>query len=150
MTVGSLFAGIGGFDLGFERAGFQTRWRCEIEPFCQKVLINKLPSAEIYQDVRGIGKAVDRVDVLVGGFPCQDLSVAGKRGGLHGERSGLFFEFMRIIRTLQPRWFVLENVPGFLSSHYGSDFATALRCVEDLGSVGVWRVLDSQWFGLAQ
>jgi len=58
LTVGSLFAGIGGFDLGFERAGFQTRWRCEIEPFCQKVLINKLPSAEIYTDVRGIGKTV--------------------------------------------------------------------------------------------
>ncbi len=110
LTVGSLFAGIGGFDLGFERAGFTPAWRCEIEPFCRKVLTAKMPGPVIYGDVCGLGRTVaPRVDVLVGGFPCQDVSVAGQRKGLAGERSGLFYEFVRVIRELTPAWVVIEN-----------------------------------------
>lgn len=152
MTVGSLFSGIGGFDEGFRRAGFSLAWQCEQEPFCLKVLLERFPEADtIVKDVRGVdAETVPPVDVLVGGFPCQDLSVAGQRAGLKGERSGLFFEFVRVIRALRPRWWVIENVPGFLSSADGSDFALALRTLDECGYVGGWRVLDSRYFGLAQ
>lgn len=151
LTVGSLFSGIGGFDLGFQRAGFQIAWQCELEPFCRTILSAKLPAGTIYGDVCGMGAStVPRVDVLVGGFPCQDLSVAGQRKGLTGARSGLFFQFVRLIRELRPSYFVIENVPGFLSSAGGFDFATALHELDACGYVGGWRILDSQYFGLAQ
>src|ERR1044072_4843329 len=113
LTVGARFAGIGGFDRGFERAGFTVAWRCEIDPFCQRVLRAYVPCVPIVDDVRTItATTVPPVDVLVGGFPCQDLSVAGQRQGLHGDRSSLFFEFVRVLHLLRPRWMVLENVPG--------------------------------------
>lgn len=148
MTVGSLFAGIGGFDLGFERAGFQSAWRCEIEPFCRDVLGRKLAPATLFEDVRTLSGS--SVDVLTGGFPCQDVSVAGRGAGLDGERSGLFFEFVRIIEALTPRWVVIENVPGLLSNRHGRDFATVLVRLVGCGYRLVWRVLDSRYFGVAQ
>jgi DNA (cytosine-5)-methyltransferase 1 len=151
MTVGSLFSGIGGFDLAFGRAGFDVEWSCEIEAFPRKALAKHWPDVPCYQDVREIGAAnVARVDVLVGGFPCQDLSVAGKRGGLDGARSGLFFEFMRIAGELQPEYVVIENVPGLLSSASGRDFAVVLDTLEKLGYGWAYRILDSQHFGVAQ
>jgi hypothetical protein len=90
-TVGSLFSGVGGFDLGFIRAGFDVRWQCEIDRDARDVLCKRFPETDmIYTDVRTMPlHAVERVDVLIGGFPCQDLSVAGRRAGLDGERSGL-------------------------------------------------------------
>lgn len=153
MNVVSLFSGIGGFDEGFRRAGFYILAACEINADCRKVLARHFRETEIYEDVKTItnetftGRAVD---VLVGGFPCQDLSVAGKRAGLAGERSGLWFEFVRIIGDYLPRWVVIENVPGLLSSNGGADFAVILRGLVELGYGVAWRILDAQYFGLAQ
>jgi len=153
MKVGSLFAGIGGFDLGFERAGFEVAWCVEWDKNAQAVLRKRFPNAKVYGDIREVDPdKLERVDVICGGFPCQDLSVAGKRAGLAGERSGLFHDAMRIVRRLRPSILVLENVPGLLSSNRGLDFATVLREVGegwDCAEVG-WRVLDSQYFGVAQ
>ena len=91
-TIGSLFAGIGGFDIGFENAGFTTAWQVEINPVCRAVLADRFPHARQFDDVRTVGTHnLSPVDVLVGGFPCQDLSTMGARQGLAGQRSGLFF-----------------------------------------------------------
>jgi DNA (cytosine-5)-methyltransferase 1 len=112
-TIGSLFSGIGGLELGLERAtGAHTVWNCEMEEFCRKVLAKHWPDATQYTDVRDIDETVRRVDLLCGGFPCQDLSVAGSRKGLAGERSGLWHEYARIIRLLRPRFVFVENVPA--------------------------------------
>lgn len=153
MTVGSLFSGVGGFDLGFHRAGFDVRWMCEIDRDCRDVLCRNFPDVDvIYTDVRTIPvHQVERVDVLIGGFPCQDVSVAGRRAGLDGERSGLFFDFCRIIGELRPTFVVMENVAGLLSSNGGRDMAVILGTLRDLGAHDIgWRVLDSQWFNVAQ
>jgi site-specific DNA-cytosine methylase len=111
VTFGSLFAGVGGFDLGFERAGLMCRFQVEIDPFCLAVLEKHWPNVQRFTDVRTVGAHnLERVDVLCGGFPCQDLSAAGNRIGLTGERSGLYVEFVRVIRELRPDWVVIENV----------------------------------------
>lgn len=151
MKFGSLFTGIGGFDLAFERAGMTCAWQCEIDDKARGVLARRFPNVEIYQDVRTIGKHnLEPVDVICGGFPCQDVSMAGKRKGLDGERSGLWFEFARIIDELEPKWVVIENVPGLLSSNKGRDFAVIIRWLEERGYGVCWRVLDAQNFGVAQ
>lgn len=149
MKYGSLFSGVGGFDLGFEQAGLESAWQVEIDKDCQRVLRRHWPNIELFDDVKTIGKLSD-VDVLCGGFPCQDLSVAGKRAGLAGERSGLWFEFLRIAERNQPRWLVIENVPGLLSSDEGRDFAAILRGLVNVGYRIAWRVTDAQYFGVAQ
>jgi DNA (cytosine-5)-methyltransferase 1 len=155
LTVGSVFAGIGGFDLAFERAGAQVIWNCEIDAKCRSVLQHHWPGIPRFKDVKtvtgaGLGTAGLRPDVLVGGFPCQDVSVAGARAGLAGERSGLFFEFARLLDEIAPEWTVIENVPGLLSSQRGRDMGAVLGVLADLGYVGCWRVLDAQYFGVAQ
>lgn len=152
LTVGSLFAGVAGFDAGFEQAGFRTAWQVEIDPQCRQILEQHFPSAERFEDVTQCGsRNLKRVDVICGGFPCQDVSVAGKRAGLAGERTGLFFEAARILRELRPPWFVFENVPGLFSSNNGRDFAEVLRVLMVECGYGVcWRVLNSQFFGVAQ
>lgn len=147
-TVGSLFAGIGGFDLGFESAGFRTAWQVEIDPICRAVLADRFPHAKKYEDVRSVGAGLERVDVIVGCFPCQDLSTMGKRRGLEGERSGLFYEVIRIASALQPRWLVLENVTGLLSCGHGRDFQAVISALAECGYVGYWRVLNAQYFGI--
>jgi hypothetical protein len=99
-----------------------------------------------YSDIRAVDpNGLAGVDILCGGFPCQDLSVAGKRAGLVGERSGLFWEIVRFADVLRPRWLVLENVPGLLSSNGGGDMATVIGALADLGYLGAWRVLDAQF-----
>jgi DNA (cytosine-5)-methyltransferase 1 len=155
LTVGSLFSGVGGADLGMEAAGLETRWFCEIDPWRRKVLEARWPDRPIYEDVKEIhtahGDQPEPVDVLVGGFPCQDLSTASaKRAGLAGKRSGLFWEFQRIAATSQPRWIVVENVVGLLTGHGGRDFATVLDALESGGYQASWRVLDSRFFGVPQ
>ena len=152
LTLGSLFAGIGGFDLGFARAGFESAFAVEIEPDCQRVLAHHWPYTVRRRDVRGCGaRNLPRVDVITFGSPCQDLSVAGRRAGIGGARSGLFFEAIRIIGELRPAVAIWENVPGALSSHGGRDFGSALDALADLGALAIgWAVLDAQWFGLAQ
>jgi DNA (cytosine-5)-methyltransferase 1 len=150
LTFGSLFAGIGGFDLGFERAGMECVWQCEIDNHARAVL-QKQFGVKIYDDVRTITAGnTETVDLICGGFPCQDVSVAGKRKGLAGERSGLWFEFARIIDELEPAWVVIENVTGLLSSNRGRDFAVIIQWLAERGYGVAWRVLDSQYFGVAQ
>ena len=180
MRAISLFSGVGGLDMGFERAGIETVLQAEQDPWCLEVLAKHWPETERVTDVRDVlrdtvrteraggterdsigaesGGGADRegrrgtdgIDLIYGGFPCQDVSVAGKRAGLDGERSGLWFEFERILSELRPRWAVIENVPGLLSSNKGRDFAVILDGLEELGySVG-WAVLDAQNFGVPQ
>lgn len=152
MTFGSLFAGIGGFDLGFHRAGLECRWQVEKDPDCLRVLAHHWPAVPKLDDVcRAGAHNLERVDVVCFGSPCQDLSVAGKRGGLTGERSGLFHEAARILRELRPAVAVWENVPGAFSSESGRDFRTVLLVLRECGAVDIaWRTLDAQYFGVAQ
>lgn len=139
-TCGSLFSGIGGIDLAFSRAGFDVRWQVEIEPFCQKVLKKHSPAywpnAKVYDDVRAVGKAnLEPVDVVFGGFPCQDISTVGKGAGIkEGTRSGLWIEFARIIGEVRPRVVMLENVAA-ITSRDGT------RVVADLTALGY----DAEW-----
>lgn len=162
-TYGSLFAGIGGIDLGLERAGFECKWQVEFDPQCQGILARHWPDVARYGDVTEVkGEDLEQVDVLVGGWPCQDLSVAGKRAGLGGRRSGLFFEFMRLVDELSPQWILAENVPGLLSAGckpkcdggciptHGGAMGTVVGSLADRGYGFAWRVLDAQYLGLAQ
>jgi DNA (cytosine-5)-methyltransferase 1 len=151
VRFGSLFAGVGGFDLGFERAGLECAWQVEIEPACGAVLKRHWPDVQLHADVRQVGRYnLAPVDVVCGGFPCQDLSVAGARAGLAGERSGLFYEMARIVDELRPLWVVWENVPGLFTSNGGRDFAAVLSELDRIGYGGAWTVLDARYFGLAQ
>jgi DNA (cytosine-5)-methyltransferase 1 len=149
VKVGSVFSGIGGFDLGFEQAGLKSEWQVEIDKDCKRVLTRHWPNVERFDDVSAVNR-LPRVDVLCGGFPCQDLSVAGKRAGLAGERSGLWFEFLRIAQINKPGTIVIENVPGLLSSDEHRDFAIILRGLVECGYCLAWRVLDAQFYGVAQ
>lgn len=151
MKHSSLFSGIGGFDLGFERAGMQSVWQVENDRFCNRVLATHFPKVKRYGDITELRpEELVPVDVISAGFPCQDLSVAGKRAGLDGDRSGLFFEIVRILRHTQSRWAVLENVPGLLSSNGGADFAIVLSELAECGYFLEWAILDSQHFGVPQ
>lgn len=155
-TVGSLFAGIGGFDLGFENAGFHTSWQVEIDPICRAVLSDRFPHATQFDDVRNCLPKLQAlpdggsVDVIVGGFPCQDVSMAGKRAGLHGKRTGLFFDAIEIVKAIKPKYIVLENVTGLVNSNNGEDLQTVIETLAECGYVGFWRVLDSRYFGVPQ
>ncbi len=136
MNVGSLFSGIGGFDLGLERAGYDIAWQVEIDPYCQRVLAKHWPHVTRYGDITTIDWAtVPRVDLLCGGFPCQDLSFAGKRAGIDGARSGLWSEYVRAIVQLRPRYVLVENVPGLLTNAYMG------RVLGDLAACGY----DAEW-----
>ena len=149
MRFGSLFTGVGGFDLAFERAGMECAFQIEIDPHCQVVLEKHWTDIHRYSDIVQVTR-LEPVDVLVGGFPCQDLSVAGQRKGLDGSRSGLFYEFMRLVAEGQPRWVVVENVPGLLSSAGGRDMGAVLGTLAKLGYGYAYRVLDAQYFGVPQ
>lgn len=119
LTHGSLFAGIGGFDLGFERAGMRTVWQVEIDEYCRRVLAKHWPNVQRLEDVRECSKRnLFPVDVISGGFPCQPHSLAGKRKGTNDER-WLWPDFMRIICDIHPRFVVVENVPGLLTTAFG-------------------------------
>lgn len=153
MTHGSLFTGIGGFDLGFEQAGLETKWQVENDESCLRVLDKRWPNVRRFGDVRQVGRHnLESVDVISGGFPCQDLSTSqnGRKGGLRARRSGLFFEAARIIGEFQPKWFVLENVLGLLSSNEGKDIKTVITSLSQCGYCVAWRVLDSKYFGIPQ
>jgi len=115
MKVGSLFSGIGGFDLGLERAGFEIIWQVEIDPFCNKVLAKHWPNVKRFLDVKTVGsKELEPVDLVCGGFPCQPYSCAGKRMGAEDDRA-LWPEMLRIIQEVRPRWVIGENVAGFVN-----------------------------------
>ncbi len=147
----SLFSGIGGFDLAAERAGFTTVLCAESDAHCRAVLHRHWPDVPILDDVRSVDGSIKiKADIVSGGFPCQDISVAGRRAGLAGERSGLWWEFHRILAAIRPAWVVVENVPGLLSSNGGRDMGAILGALGDLGYGYAYRVLDAQFFGVAQ
>jgi len=116
LTIGSLFSGVGGLELGLERAGMRTVWQVEMDDYATKILERHWPDAIRFRDVREVGAHnLPPVDLICGGFPCQDISYAGKGAGIKGERSGLWTEFARIVRELRPRFVVVENVAALLS-----------------------------------
>ena len=148
LRVLDIFSGIGGFSLGLERAGMQTVAFCEIEPYCQAVLRKHWPDVPIYRDIRTLtGDTLARdgiaVDVICGGFPCQDLSHAGKRAGLEGARSGLWSEYARLVGELRPRFVIVENVPGLLSLGMG----TVLGDLAALGYDACWDCIPASAVG---
>jgi len=157
LTGVSLFAGVGGFDLAMERNGVEVVANVEIDKQCQKVLAKHFPKAKQFSDITNV-KGSDLIaagfkpsrGIITGGFPCQDLSVAGKRAGLVGERSGLFWEIARLIEETKTEWFILENVPGLLTSNKGKDFGVVIGTMADIGYSLAWRVLDAQHFGVPQ
>lgn len=180
LTLGSLFDGSGGFPLGGLLAGITPLWASEIEPFAVRITTKRLPQIKHYGDVSSLnGAELPPVDIITFGSPCQDMSIAGKRGGLDGSRSSLFYEAVRIIKEMRcatngryPRFAVWENVPGAFSSNKGEDFRCVLeslcriknesisvpRCekwtvagniVADNFSLA-WRVLDAQYWGVPQ
>lgn len=152
MTVGSLFSGIGGLDLGLEWAGFETKWFCEIEKFPQAVLRKHWPKTPIIEDVRDVkpSESIQRVDVIAGGFPCQDISWAGKGRGIdydlsekEGTRSGLWWEMWRVIRELRPRYVIAENVPAL--THRGLDIV--LGSLAEIGYDAEWQTISAAGVG---
>jgi DNA (cytosine-5)-methyltransferase 1 len=138
LTVGSLFSGIGGLDLGLERAGMRCVWQVEIDDYAQRVLSKHWPDVPKFRDVRDVGRHnLEPVDLICGGFPCQPYSLAGKRQASADDRD-LWGEFARLIGELRPRWVLAENVPGLLSSEAGRFFGRVLR---DLAACGY----DAEW-----
>ena len=171
MTFGSLFAGIGGMDLGLERAGMECRWQVEIDPYATRVLAKHWPHVRRWKNIktflpdtaserrrawgprrtaarrerRALSSWVAqwRVDLIAGGFPCQDISYAGRGAGLAGKRSGLWFEFARVVRTLRPRFVLVENVPALLTR--GLD--AVLGTLASLGYDAEWTCLPAAAVG---
>lgn len=180
LTLASLFDGSGGFPLAATLTGIKPLWASEIEPFPIRVTTKRLPYVKHLGDVSKIkGDAVDAVDIITFGSPCQDMSIAGKRAGLSGSRSNLFFEAVRIIKEMRrktggqkPRYIVWENVPGAFSSNKGEDFEKVIKEIcavkghtfnaprpEKWSSAGLvmaedfsiaWRVFDAQYWGVPQ
>ena len=152
VTFGSLFSGCGLMDAGLERAGLECRWQCEIDADARRVLAKHWPHLSCHEDVCQVGKHnLTPVDVIVGGFPCQDLSVAGQRAGIQGgARSGLWWEMLRVIVELQPRVVLWENVPGLLSSDGGRDLRRVLSSLGEHHYFGCVRTLDARYFGVPQ
>ena len=160
LHVASLFSGIGLLDLGFHRAGIPTRLLCEADPAARSVLAQRFSDTPIHDDVRELTADDLRAagcdpdtTVLAAGFPCQDLSVSGGRRGMgrgSGTRSALFWDVDRLLGEFAPRWVVLENVPGLLSSYRGRDMGAVLGALADRGYGYAYRVLDAQNFGVPQ
>jgi DNA (cytosine-5)-methyltransferase 1 len=133
LTHGSLFSGIGGFDLAAQLAGIETLWQVENDPFCQKVLQKHFPEAKLYGDIKNVsGNELEKVDIISGGFPCQPFSCAGKRRGKDDDRY-LWPEMLRIIREVKPSWVVAENVGGLLTQENGLVFE---NCIVDMEKEG--------------
>jgi DNA (cytosine-5)-methyltransferase 1 len=156
-SLGEFCAGIGGFGLGFEQAGWRTEWQVELDDVNRACLAERFPRARQYKDARdwrrfGLGP----VRCVAFGSPCQDISVSSnsKRDrsghGLGGGRSGLFFTIMEAVTFLRPQWVVWENVPAIVNSNDGRDFQAVIGAFAERGYVGCWRVLDAQYFGVPQ
>ncbi len=157
MRHGSLFSGIGGFDLASSWMGWKNVWQVEKDKYCRKVLEKNFPESERFEDVREAGKHnLRKVDIITGGFPCQPFSVSGKRNGAEDDRY-LWPEMYRIIREMHPRWVLAENVPGILSIENGMVFETVVSDLESEGyevqpiilssaGIGANHVRERVWF----
>jgi len=140
LTFGSLFAGIGGFDLGFERAGMVCKWQVEIDDYANRVLAKHWPNVHRERDIRECGaRNLEAVDVICGGFPCQDISLAGDGAGIDGTRSGLWSEYARIVRELGPRFVIVENVAALLIR----GFDRVLGTLANLGYDAEWSCVSA-------
>ncbi len=159
-TVGSFFAGVGGFDKSFEDVGYEVKWAVEWEKNCQHVLRKQFPNTKLYGDITAVKASdLEPVDVITWGFPCQDVSHAGKRKGMVNHdgsltRSGLFYIALDLIIELNPRVHIFENVIGLISSgragFKGEDFEGCLEALDKSGFDCTWITMDSRFFGLAQ
>lgn len=153
-SISSFFAGIGGFDLAFERHGFRTVFQCEINSFCTSVLEHHWPNVDRFDDISELApEDIPESEIWCGGFPCQDVSVArGSKGrdGLKGKNSGLFYPFLDLIKSRKPKILLLENVVGLLSSHNGQDFRIILEELTSLGYSVAWRIMNSRYYGAPQ
>ena len=152
MRVSSFFAGIGGFDLGLERAGMNVVFQCELDPFCQLILKRHWPHIPLHDDITTLSPAaIPPSELWCAGWPCQDLSTANtERTGLAGKRSGLFFTFMDLVRAVHPAWLVMENVPGLLSAEQGTALETVIDTLEANGYLGGWVSCNATDAGLPQ
>ena len=142
----SLFAGIGGFELGFLKAGIETVLACEIDPIAQHVLKTNLPNTKIIDDVCNMDKIPDETDILCAGFPCQDISTIGVKTGLSGERSSLVMEVFRLLRQNKVEWVIFENVSNMLFLKKGETIRTITEELEKLGYSWAYRMIDSLAF----
>lgn len=147
LRVLDLFSGIGGFSLGLEKSGyFETTSFCEIEDYCQRVLKKNFPDVPIVSDVTSFHVKEGEFDVMCGGFPCQDISIGGHGVGLDGERSGLWYEYRRLIEEGRPKYAIIENVSALL----GRGLSSIFRSLAEIGYDATWTVLDSKYFGVPQ
>lgn len=147
MNILDLFSGIGGFSLGLERAGMRTVAFCEIDPHARKVLNKHWPDVPVFTDVSTLSKddLNEQIHIITGGFPCQDISLAGKGAGLEGARSGLWFQFHRLIKEIQPRYAIIENVSALRSR--GLD--VVLRGLSEIGYDAEWHCIPAAAVGAA-
>jgi len=157
LTAVSLFAGVGGFDLALERNGVKVVASVEIDQKASAILAKQFPNSKLFNDIKGVtGEQLINAGfdpengIITGGFPCQDLSVAGKRAGLDGNRSGLFYEIVRLLDETKARYFILENVVGLLSSNSGADMGAVIGALVERGYGVAYRILDAQHFGVPQ
>jgi DNA (cytosine-5)-methyltransferase 1 len=151
LTTAGLFAGIGGLELGFHQAGHDTALLCEIEPHAHAVLRAKFPDSDLHEDVRRL-KKLPQIDLLAAGFPCQDLSQAGKTAGIKGKNSGLVGEVFRLLESGRrgPKWLLLENVPFMLQLDQGRAMSFLTKTLRQLGYNWAYRTVDTRAFGLPQ
>ena len=147
LAVFDIFSGIGGFSLGLEKAGMQTVAFCEINPFCQKILKKHWTSVPVFSDVSALTAedftSLPKIDVIAGGFPCQDISCAGKQIGITGKRSGLWKEFRRLINELKPKYAIIENVANLR----GNGLITVLQDLWEIGYDAEWHCIPASAFG---
>jgi len=147
LNVLDIFSGIGGFSIGLEAASMQTVAFCEINPFCRKILTRHWPSVPIFSDITTINKedlkALPRIDVIAGGFPCQDISVAGKQKGITAKRSGLWKEFVRLINEVRPKYAIIENVANLRSK----GLINVLQDLWEIGYDAEWHCIPASAFG---
>lgn len=153
IKIFSMFSGVGGFELGFQQANLQTQvvGFCEIDKYASQILETKFKGIKNYGDATKINETkLPNFDILVGGFPCQAFSMAGKRKGFDEARGTLFFDVARILAHKKPRNFILENVKGLLSHNKGKTFETILGILSDLGYIVEWELLNSKNYGVPQ
>ena len=150
MIYGSVCSGIEAATVAWETLGWKAAFFSEIEKFPRQVLQHHYPDTPLHGDFTTIGDEYEPIELLVGGTPCQSFSVAGLRKGMDDERGNLALEYLRLADRLRPQWLVWENVPGVLSSNGGRDFGSFLGALQELGYGFAYRILDAQYFGVAQ